>query len=82
MSRGQTAAVCLDTGSGRKDPKRRDALRFQLRARRIGPIEVEKLTPGLVDTFVGVRAEEVALRLREVLRELRGAVAVEVGERG
>ena len=35
---------------------------------------------GTLDALVGVRAERVALRLRQVLRQPRGAIAVEVGE--
>ena len=35
----------------------------------------------LVDTFIGVRTEVIALRLDQVRRQHRGAVAVVVGDR-
>src|ERR1051325_11162968 len=46
------------------------------------PLRVDDASVGAVGALVGVRAEEVALRLREVEREVLGAVRVEVAERG
>src|ERR1051325_9036642 len=46
------------------------------------PLRVDDASVGAVGSLVGVRAEEVALRLREVEREILGAVRVEVAERG
>src|ERR1051325_3808287 len=46
------------------------------------PLRVDDASVGAVGSLVGVRAEEVALRLREVEREVLGAVRVEVAERG
>src|SRR5687767_14479596 len=44
------------------------------------PIQVEKGAARLIDAFVGVRAEVVALRLQEVGRQLRGTIAVVIGQ--
>src|SRR2546423_11458981 len=44
------------------------------------PVSVNRALLRLVNAFVGMRAEEVALGLRQVLREIRRAVAVKVGE--
>ena len=45
-----------------------------------GPVGVKKLAAGPVDAFIGVGAEVVALRLQQVCRQVRRAVAVVVGE--
>src|SRR6516225_9368490 len=45
-----------------------------------GPVGVEELFAGLVDTFVGVGAEIIALGLEEVGGEPGTTVAVEVGQ--
>ena len=42
------------------------------------PLRVHRPRRGPVRAHVGVRAERVALRLGEVLRQVRGAIAVEV----
>jgi len=55
-------------------------VRHQVGAFGVRPIDVEEFAAGLVDAFVGVGAEEVALALEEVLGEAFGAVAVVVGE--
>ena len=47
-----------------------------------GPVGVEELAARLVDALVGVRAEEVALRLQQIRGQPRGAVAVVEGQRG
>src|SRR5215204_587165 len=46
------------------------------------PLRVDEAGVGAVGALVGVRAEEVALRLRQVERQVLGAVRVEVAERG
>src|SRR5919202_5944619 len=46
------------------------------------PLRVDGPLVGAVRADVGVRAEEVALRLREVERQLGGPVRVEVADRG
>ncbi len=45
------------------------------------PIRMEKLPARRVDTFIGVRAEIIALRLQKVGRQPLGAEAVEVAQR-
>src|ERR1035438_4934554 len=50
-------------------------------AARAGPVGVEELAARLVDALVGVRAEVVALRLQQVRRQPRAAIAVEEGQR-
>src|SRR5690606_30949042 len=55
---------------------------LQLRAAGGGPIEVEEPAAGLIDAFVRVCAEIVALRLEQIVREIGGAVAVVIGQRG
>ncbi len=47
-----------------------------------GPVGMKELSPRLVDTLVGVRTEEVALRLQQVRRQASGAIAVVEGKRG
>src|SRR5207248_8613261 len=42
------------------------------------PIGVENSR--LVDALIGMRAEEVALRLQQIRRQTRGTIAVEVGQ--
>ena len=44
------------------------------------PVRVNRAQLGLIGAFVGVCAEVVALRLREILRQVGRAVGVEVGE--
>src|SRR5581483_254149 len=44
------------------------------------PLRMNEPKLGLVNPFIRVRAEEVALRLRQVERQVRGAVGVEVSE--
>ena len=43
-----------------------------------GPVGVHVTTIRVIDSLIGVRAEVVALRLRQVLRQPRGAIAVKV----
>ena len=45
-----------------------------------GPVGVEELTARSVDALVGVRAEEIALRLQQVSWQASSAEAVEVGQ--
>ena len=45
-----------------------------------GPVGVEELTAGFIDALIGVRAEEVALRLQQVGWQASGAETVEVGQ--
>src|SRR4051795_12182144 len=52
--------------------------RFRLAT--LGPLRVHEA--GTFDPLVLVRAEGVTLRLREVLRQPRGAIAVEIREAG
>src|SRR5436309_1203991 len=44
------------------------------------PLGVDKLAARVIRALIGVRAEEVALRLRQVQRQIRRAVHVEVAE--
>ena len=44
------------------------------------PVRVNCSLPRLVYALVGVRAEEVALGLRQILRQVRRAIRIEVGE--
>lgn len=46
----------------------------------LGPLGMEPLPGRLVDAFVGVGPEEVALRLQQVGRQARTAQAVVVGQ--
>ena len=49
---------------------------------RAGPVGVEVFAARLVDTFVGVRPEIVALRLDQTGPKPAGAVGIEIGEGG
>src|SRR5690242_1710042 len=49
-----------------------------LRALRIGPVDVEELAARLVDSLIGVRSEEVALRLDDVRRQALRSICIEV----
>src|SRR5438105_3524502 len=53
-----------------------------LRAGRLGPVDVEELSTRLVGALVRMCTEEVTLRLQQVGREARRTVAVVVGEGG
>src|SRR5947208_2516973 len=69
-----------------KDPaaeKRQDFFSFVSTARRLlRPLGVEELARGFIEPLVGVRAEEVALRLEQIRGKTIRPVAVEVRERG
>ena len=52
-----------------------------LRAVRVGPVEVEALSPGSIDALVGMGAEIVALGLKQVGRQALGAITVVISER-
>src|SRR5438270_7839494 len=45
------------------------------------PIGVNEGAVGVVGALIGVRSEEIALRLRKVLRQAGAAIAVEVSQR-
>ena len=47
-----------------------------------GPIGVEELASRSVDSFIGVSAEVIALRLKQVGRKPFAAISVKVAERG
>ncbi len=56
---------------------------MKLLERQLGePVRVDEAAFRMVAAFVGVRPEGVALRLGEVLRQLGGAVAIEIGQAG
>src|SRR5690606_41750227 len=71
-----TAMVAVARGSVNLER----CVRLQLRALRLGPVDVEELSTLLVDALVGVGAEVIALGLEQVGREAVGAVAVVVGQ--
>lgn len=48
--------------------------------RLLHPLGVEELANRLVDALIGVSSEEVALRLQQVRRQPRRAVAVVIGQ--
>ena len=45
------------------------------------PVGVEELATRLIHTLIGVRTKEVTLRLEQICRQARRAVAVVEGER-
>src|ERR1035441_2640002 len=46
------------------------------------PVSVEELAARLIDAFISMRAEEIALGLQEVSGQARGAISVEERQRG
>ena len=58
----------------------RDSSCLNLRPIRIRPIDVIEFSSWLIDAFVSMGAEVVALGLQEILRQSGGTVAIEVGQ--
>src|SRR3954470_11693226 len=77
VSRCDMNVMAMRSGVTREGCSSTDA-RFRLAT--LGPLRVHEA--GAFDPLVLVRAERVTLRLGEVLRQARRAIAVEIGEAG